>query len=768
MPELLTALGRRLLPGLLALCLLASGAAAAPTSPLRFERLSSFGASTLSVLSLLQDRQGFVWIGTHAEGLYRHDGYQATRYLHHPEDERSLPHDRVSALYQDARGRLWVGTQNGLARFNPETNDFTRFHPPGASVANSQLIVKLIVPDGRQGMWLATWGGLQHFDPDTGKFALYLHDPADPASLAANDLNALALDARGGLWAGTWPGGLDYLEPGTRRFRHYRIDSAAQPDSKLNIVRALHQGADGNLWIGTEHGILRWDTRRPWEERRLLPAPAVRINWFYADRQRAVWAGTMGGGLLRFVPGLSTPERFVHRATDPHSLPSDHVRAILQDRGGMLWVGTFTDGIALANLNSGGFRRLIPFDEDERTPNANNAIQSLTGDADGKLWLGTNSGLTRFDPATGAVLRRYQADPARPGTLSNDIVYSLYQQPQGPLWAGTSAGLNRLDRPDGSFEVIRFGAVAADFINAIAPGADGWLWLGTGANVIHYHPQRRLSEVFVADPKDPDSRSVTGTTAIVEDRRGRVWMGSEWNGGGLDLLEPGTRRFRHFRHQAGDPGSIGDDNVATLYQDPAGRLWAGTAKGIDEVLASPDGQVSFRAYPFPAAIGTAKVLALRADQGGKLWLSTSAGIVRLDPDSGRMERYVPTDGTGEGFGVGAAYAAADGAIYFGSVKGMTAVEPARVHKESSPPQVAITDVTVFNRSLRGERRQDDSGLAGPVTAPTRLTLNADESVFAVEFAALHFTNPSHNRYAYRLQGFDRRWVETDAEHRVAT
>jgi diguanylate cyclase (GGDEF)-like protein len=753
-----------------ALCLFAcaAGAWAAPTSPLRFQRLAAVGPDELSVLALLQDRQGFVWIGTHAEGLYRHDGYRAVKYTNSPANPHTLPHDRVSALFEDVQGRIWVGTQNGLARFNPLTNDFTRFMPPGATVANSQLIIKQIISDGRSGMWIATWGGLQHFNPDSGTFDAYVHDPAQADSLGANDLNAIALDDKGGLWLGTWPGGLDYLAPGTRRFRHYRLDSADQPDPKLNIVRGLHFAPDKTLWIGTEKGVLTWDTRQPWAERRRLDTPSTRVHWFFADRDGAVWAGTLSAGLLRFPKGQTVAERFVHRATDPHSLPSDHVRAVMQDRSGMLWVGTFTDGIALVNLNSTGFRRLIPFDEDARRDGPNNAIQSIAGSGDGKLWLGTNSGFTLFDPVDGQVLQTWRAEPGKEGALSNNIVYSMYQQPHGPLWVGTSAGLNRLDAPDAPIKVIRFGNVAADFINAIAPGSGGWLWLGTGANVIHFHPASNVSESFGADPKDPDSRSVTGTTTIVEDRRGRVWMGSEWNGGGLDMLEPSSRKFRHFRHVPGDPNSISDDNVSTLYQDPAGRLWAGTAKGVNEVLAGADGQVRFRSYALLNGIGATKILAMRADQAGKLWMSSSAGILRLDPDSGKIDQFTAADGTTEGFTVAAGHLAADGTIYFAGVKGMTAVEPTRVHRTSSPPLVAITDLAVFNRSLRDGHQPDDVRLLGPVTAPRKLTLSAEDSVFSIEFAALHFTDPLKNTYAYRLAGFDRDWIDTDASHRVAT
>jgi diguanylate cyclase (GGDEF)-like protein len=750
----------------IALCLLLAGPSqAAPTSELRFQRLGALGADELSILSTMQDRQGFVWIGTHASGLYRYNGYAAVKYLNSPQNNRSLPHDRVSTLFEDRKGRIWAGTQNGLARFNPETNDFTRFVPPPGH--SNQLIIKLIISDGKDGMWIATWGGLQHFDPDTGKFETFVHDPSNPDSLAANDLNALALDRQGGLWIGTWPGGLDYLPPKGRSFVHYRVDRPEAPDPKANIVRALTIDHEGTLWMGTENSVVTWKAGTHWDTRTKLDAPATRINWFYADRNRHMWAGTLSSGLLRFDGSSPAPQRYVHRATDPHSLPSDNVRAIMQDRSGMLWIATFTDGICLTNLNSQGFRRLIPFDI-PREGLVSNALNNIAGAPGGKLWLGGNTGFALFDPKTGTVEKTWLADAKRPGALTNGIVYSTYQQPDGPLWIGTSAGLHRLDRPDGPISVIRFGSVAGNFINSIAGGSNGTLWLGTGANVVHYDPATGKYNAYSNDPKAKGARSVSGTTTIAEDRQRRVWMGSEWNGGGLDMLDLATGKITNFRHVAGDPRSLADDNVSTVYLDPRGRMWVGTAKGVNEIITGKDGAVNFRSFAQKGSVGQAKVLAMRTDNAGKLWMSTAAGLVRLDPDSGQVARFSASDGMTEGFTIGAAYASPDGTLYFGGVKGMTAVEPDKVRTSSVPPQVAITDISVFNRSLTDGKPAADINLSGPVTAPTQLTLSVQESVFSLEFAALHYTNPARNTYAYRLAGFDRDWVETDAARRTAT
>ena len=753
---------------LLVVCFLfAAAASATPTSDLRFKRLASLDADDLSILSMLQDRQGFVWIGTHSGGLYRYNGYQAVKYTHDPRNARSLPNDRVSALFEDKQGRIWAGTQGGLARFDPASGDFIAPKlPPGPS---SQQIVKAIVGDGGDGMWVATWGGLLHVDSASARVARYAHDSKDPASLGSNDVNALALDAGGGLWASTWPGGLDYLAPGAAQFVHYRVDSAEAPDDKLNIVRSLYFGPDRTLWIGTETGVVAWDTTQPWQARKRVDSPPVRVNALYGDKRGAVWAGTLAAGLLRWDKGSEHPQRYVHRANDPHSLQSDHIRAVMQDRGGMLWVASFTDGISLVNLSSHGFQRFIPFDAATENTVPNNSVQNIEPAPDGRLWLGSNTGFSLFDPANGAVIKTWRGEPKRAGGLSNDVVYSMYQQPGGALWVGTSAGLNRLDRQDGPFASFRFdGGVANNFINTIAPAAGGRLWLGTGLSVIRFDPASGASAMFAADPADPGSRSVNGTTCIVEDKLGRVWMGSDWSGGGLDLLEPATGKFRHFRNDPANPASLADDNVSSLFQDPQGRIWAGTAKGLNQVITGADGAISFRAYAGKDSVGPVKILAIRSDSAGMLWLSTAGGLVRMDPATGAASRFSTSDGLTEGFAIGSAAAAPDGVLYFGGVKGMTGVHPEQVRSLSVAPRVAITDISVFNRSLAEQAKRAGVELSGTVTAPTEVTLSVRESVFSLEYSALHYTDPSRNAYAHRLIGFDRDWVVTDANHRTAT
>jgi diguanylate cyclase (GGDEF)-like protein len=760
------------LPGLslccfLLACLLAPCRAAAPARlPLTFEAIESLGPDSQSVVSLLQDRRGYIWIGTIEGGLFRYDGRRAVRYINDPANPASLPAGRVATLHNDAQGRIWIGTDEGLARFDPDNNSFTRFHPD--SPQRNTRIVRSIIGDGGQGLWLATWGGLQHFDMASGRFQLHQADPSRAGALRYNDVNALALDARGGLWAATWPGGISYLAPGASGFTHFRLDSAEQPDPKLNDVRAMRFDADGRLWMGTDAGVVVWQGGTPWQQRRSLGGPKGRINGINIDKRGNVWVSTRTEGLVRWSRDLQHTQTYAHRAEDGHSLPSNAINTTMEDSSGTLWVASFTDGVARANLGNYGLERIIPRDIAPDSFPSSNFVRSMAAAADGHLWLGVDDGLLLFDPAGKRIVQRYTANAARPGSLNHNSVYSMHQQSQGPLWVGTSKGLNRLDRRDGRFASVRFETPADNFVNTIAPGRGGVLWLGTGASLIRYDTTGGAMQRYVHDDADPASRSVSEASAVLEDAQGRLWVGDFFRGGGLDLMTGADGRFQHFRHDDRQPRSISSDKITRIYEDMYGTIWIGTARGLNRMVPGRDGKPEFHRYTAPGDPGPILIESIESDGAGILWISTVRGLSRLDPSSGQFTHYSADDGLTDGLYQAASARASDGRLYFGGTTGITAVYPDLPLHTPTAPRATISDIRIYDRSLSLGQLPEGVRLDGAVTAPRGLTLPWSAAVLTLEFAALHYAAPKRNTYAYMLEGFDQQWVQADASQPIAT
>ncbi|UVW26866.1 two-component regulator propeller domain-containing protein [Massilia sp. H6] len=744
--------GSRLALTVLLLLLVWTTCAAAAPRSLRFERVSiDQGLSQQSVLTILQDRRGFMWFGTQA-GLNRYDGYRMTVFRNDPDREDSIPDNYVMAAHEDAQGRLWFGTKGGLTRFDHASGKFVRYAPSadGAARAGNRSVLAMIAAAGG-GLWLATGDGLLHFDTVSGRFRSYRHDPDDPTSLRDNRVNALALDGKGRLWVGT-AAGLDRLEPGGVRFEHFSIDAR---DAQRNTVTSLSMGPRDTLWIGTAAGLEAWrlgdaepQRRRMGKAEGLGGEPGeVRVLSLYHDSSAALWVGTDMEGLKWLDPASGRFISYRHDRSDQHSLGDNQVSAMLVDRTGTLWVGTLFGGVSRTDLASGGFQRY------GRNVGLGRAkVRAIMEAPDGALWMGTTgNGLLRMDRASGDVERIGR------GAVGSDVVTSLARA-HGRTWIGTPTGLAWRDGAGRSGRVRLGSAPGASYVQALHAGRSGTLWVVTRGGLSALAPDAGAGFTIRSWRHDPDDTSSLGENygfTVLEDRAGIVWIGTET---GLERLDPTSGKFRHYRRDPDQADTLRHNRVYHLMESARGALWVGTAGGLHRMEQGATGP-RFRYFPFSSRHEALPIGGVLEDRNGIIWASTTAGITRLDPVSGQTRSYTAKDGMVDGsYFVGAALRATNGELYFGGVNGMTSFRPGEVRDNPYPPTVVLTDLLVLNRSRAGPNFHEQK----------EITLSHHDSVFALEFAALHYADPDDNRYAYQLEGFDAGWVDTDARRRYAT
>jgi ligand-binding sensor domain-containing protein/signal transduction histidine kinase len=750
--------GRALLRWLLGWLLAAAcaGALAAGPRSLRFERIGvEQGLSQESVLNVLQDRQGFMWFGTQA-GLNRFDGYRVTVFRNDPEDPGSIPDNYVIASYEDSEGRLWFGTKGGLARFDEIAQKFVSYQPAGYDAGSAVTRgVTAITPDGKGGLWLGSGSGVRHFDPATGHFTQLRHDAQDPASLADDRVNALAMDPSGALWVGT-ANGLDRLAAGASRFEHFRIEPG---EGLRNMILSLSMGPRETLWIGTAAGLDAWRLDGSAPQRRHINAAEgvgeVRVLALYHDAGANLWVGTDLDGLKWRDPASGHFVSYRTEALDRHSLSDNQIGAICVDRTGTLWAGTLFGGVNRVDLASGGFSRYTHH-EGQADGIGSSKVRAIIGAGDGRLWIGTTGGgLTRFDPATGAA-EHYRYEPLNPASLPESIVTSLAITP-GRLWVGTPKGLFDRDAASGRFTRLGLGQDSgAQHIMAMRVGRDGTLWIVTRGGLFARGPDGKLA-AWRHDAADPDSLGENMGYSLIEDRKGAIWIGTE---SGLERFDRATGRFSHFRHDPVDPGTLRHNRVYYLFESSRGEIWVGTAGGLHRMEATDGGEPRFRLVRISDSRAAMPIGGILEDAAGSLWVSTTVGISRLDPVSGKFKAYAAEDGLIDGsFFVGSAWAAPQGELFFGGVNGMTSFLPSAVRDNPYAPPVMITDFLVYNRPR---------ALGVSPHLARDITLSWRDTVFSLEFAALHYANPRANRYAYRLEGFDQGWVDTGADKRFAT
>lgn len=463
-----------------------------------FEHLSlpvAEGASGPRTRALLEARNGELWIGTSGGGLIRFDfaGGRHEVYRHDPERRRSLPHDVVRALLEDDEGRLWVGTARGLARFerrashfhvyrndagrlesladdyvmslyqdrggviwvgtrsggvsrwDPDTWAFGRHAPSDQGLSHGT--VTSFAPAPGDVLWIGTLGGgLHRLDRRSGAMQRFVSDPADPGALSSNRVSALLLDRRGSLWVGTLDGGLGRLDLGASGFRVYRHEPGRPETLAANGVTSLLEDARGVLWVGTfGGGLQRFDLRTDGFERVPLESdggaglPSPKVLCLAEDPQGAVWVGTDGGGLSRFDWTPRSFRHFRHRPDDVESLGSDTVFSLHVDPRGVVWAGTRGGGLTRLAPEAGledGYR-IRRYGTSQGLPNK--VVYGVQPDEQGRLWLSTNRGLARLDPASDEI----ETWDATHGLQQNEFTFGAHARgPDGELFFGGIDGFN--------------------------------------------------------------------------------------------------------------------------------------------------------------------------------------------------------------------------------------------------------------------------------------------------------------------------------------
>ena len=754
----------------LSLWLLGLGVPArAQQAAMRFERVA--GLSQSAVNSIYQDRHGFMWFGTE-DGLNCFDGYSFAVFRRDAADPASLSHNFVWAIVEDADGGLWVGTEGGLNRRAPGSTAFTRLrHDPRDETTVGADFVWALARDRAGAVWVGTkGGGLSRYDPATGRFRRYRHDPARADSLPHDDVRALLESRSGALWVGTLGGGLARLDPASgrfTRFRHAAGDAGSLPDDE---IRSLHEDGEGRLWVGTIKGGLARFVPETGRFVGFANDPSRRgslgkgmIRAIGEDSRQTLWIAT-DEGLDQWRPESQSFVPFRHDAARPFSLSDDSITTLYSDQGGVLWIGTKTAGLNRWNPASGVFTSYAP-DPAAPTRLSSRVVTSLAEASDGALWIGTfGGGLNRLDRQTGRY-DVYRADGRR-GSLGDDRVMSLLVDRSGNLWAGTlSGGLHRLGPNESGFERFRRdpadpGSLSNEGATCLFEARDGTLWVGTYGGGLHrFDAARRRFEHFGHDAKRSDSLASDVITALAEDADGTLWVGTR--GGGLDSFDPHSGRARHFRHDDKDPGSLAADTVFALQLDSAGTLWVGTdGGGLDRWDAADRraGRAVLRHHTERDGMPNNVVYAILCDEHGFVWASTNRGLARVDPKGGSLRAYDTTHGLpGDEFNYGAAHRGAGGEMLFGGTNGFVSFFPGLLRSNAHVPPVVLTGVSKLNRPVFFPR---------PLSEVDAVEIGWRDYLFSFEFAALDFSAPEKNRYSYRLEGFDRGWIDAGSIRRA--
>jgi diguanylate cyclase (GGDEF)-like protein len=709
--------------------------------------------------ALAQDRSGFLWMGTQ-DGLVRYDGYSFKAFRPKPDDPTTLGGSYVRSLLVARDGRLWVGSfSGGLSVYDPASNRFTRYRHQANqsnSLAHDRVEGIAEAPDGQ--LWLATDEGLDRLDPASGQFRHYLHKDGDTRSLADNQVRGLLLDRAGKLWVGT-RAGLQLWQGESQGFA--RVASAEGVADSLagQYVTKLYQDSRGQIWIGTmEHGAAVLDPASG-QLRRLPPVAAkggVSHFWIYGFAevgQGELWIATFGGGIDVVDPqSLQVLDRLHYDGALTSSIGSDRVGAVLTDRSGLVWVGSWGGGLARHDPGSRAFVKLRHSPGNVEGLSHPSVVRAMEMQ-DGTLWLGTNGNGIDVFSADGHLLKGLRPDAANPGALADGSITCLAQAADGTAWVGTLNGtLHRLKPGQAQFE--RFDAaqgLPGGPIRSMAFAPDGALWLGSASGLARVDAASDAITAYTHTSEDGGTLSGRAVEALAFMPDGRLWVGTE---NGLNLFDTASGKAQRIYREPGRADSLPDNWVPDLMVAADGRLWLATQAGA-ATLTGWDGRVAhFDVLSQRLGLPAGPVESLLQDAQGQVWLGAR---LRLDPASGRFKRYGPADGNEfRTVYIASRARMRDGGLLFGSPEGLLLVRPDKLADWTYQPPVAASSIRIDG--------QEQHVAAGDTN---HLVLQPRQHDLRVEFAALDFSAPQKLVYRYRLHGFDADWTTVDATQRFA-
>ena len=736
-----------------------------------FTRISvEQGLSQAAVNAIVQDHTGYMWFATQ-EGLNRYDGRRFTTFLKRANDPNSLSHNWVYTLLLDHNGSLWAGTQGGgLNRLDPDTLEFRHFrHDPDDPRSLSSDRIRALYEDPMGILWIGTdGGGLNRYDPQTGNLLRLQYAKTGPESLASGSVRSIGGDADGFVWIGTDGGGLAQLDPATGHFTHFRHDASDPQSLASNRISKVYVDGSNRIWVGTyDSGLVVMDGSSGAFQPVLVQgvngvSPDLGIvRDIFEDSTGRLWVATEAG-LYEKQASDTLFVRHTHDPRDPRSLSEQRITALYQDSGDVLWVGTYK-GLNKWNAQTGAFDRYFHDPEDPRSLSSN-VVTAFAGDSE-TIWVGTYNGGLNALSLEADDFRHFWHDPDDPRSLSDDRVMSLLVDSHGILWVGTmSGGLNKMLSPEGTFEHWRHDpanpqSISSDGITVIHEDDAGSLWIGTykaGLNL--FDRARGTFTHYRHDPADPASLSSDRVVAICGEGDESLWIGT--HGSGLNRFDLRSGTFDQIRHDPADTSSLSSDSVSTIHLHGDGDLWIGTDSGLNRWRAADRhaGEAIFTRYTRNEGLPSDVIQGMESDDSGQLWISGNRGMFRLDPETGKVKRYGPSDGLQSfDFNHGAHFRSDDGRMFFGGVNGFNAFEPWDIRDNNHAPTVVITSLLKFNKPI-------DSDVH--ISQLDGIVLRYDDDMISFELAALDFTDPANNRYMYKMEGFNVDWVDGSNRSRV--
>jgi ligand-binding sensor domain-containing protein/class 3 adenylate cyclase/HD superfamily phosphodiesterase len=717
------------------------------------------GLSQSYVNCIVQDKQGFIWIGTQ-DGLNKYDGYHFSVYKNNPKIKNTISSNYVHAIVIDEAGNLWVATDNGLNKFDPVTEQFTRFQLLGKGSELKQKFTSLLL-QGNQLLAGTANNGL--YTINTKEI-----NPKLTTLLLNNDLQNTIIqnifkDSHNTLWIATNNLGVIAYDGGLKKLNYFKNNNKNKLNS--NCVFTVFEYDDAHLWFGTDNGLNILN--RQTGEIEIIQNDLIKHNSLsnnvvkniYKDHSGTIWLATFSG-LNKFNNKPNSFARFQYSPENKKGISGNKVNCIYEDQTGTIWVGT-ESGVNKFDRIQNKFKLFTPRINFNLTQSTNN-VWSLYDDVESNiLYVGSDVGLTVFDRENGS---SYTLVMPTSNKATSTAVTCIQEYNKNTLLIGCEQGLYQFDKHTHSVIPFQLNAKQKEwlrnkFILCITKDSKNNLWIGTKEGLFKINENDRVVEHFVNNSDSKQAISNNDIRAIFEANDGSIWIGT--NGGGLNKIDfiAATKGitdkvyFVKYLAKLDDENTLSNNNILSIAQTQDGYLWIGTYGGGLNQLNMANGVVN-RNCGFKS-IENSTIYSILPENEKVLWCSTNNGLVKLQLKDSTVTNYYENDGLQSNeFNSGSAFKSNKGELFFGGVDGFNAFFPNQILHDTIAPKVVITSLKIFNQPIDALKSKI---LSKSISYAENIVLSYKQNFFSFEFSALHFSSPENNEFKYTMEGLDEDW-----------
>jgi len=688
------------------------------------------GLSHNSVRSIIQDKKGFIWIGTRS-GLSRFDGYTFKAYKNKTDKFGYIGNDIITSVVEDQTGMLWIGTGRGVFKFNPITEVFTK-------LAINGYISHLSV-DQKNNLWIIADVSLYQYDQQAKKILNY----RKPAS-------CVAIDKHQNIWFGNNDGIISKLNPTTKTITRIRVIDQ-RLTGNVRSISAILPIADQILIGCFKKGLKSYNIKTGITKTLALNSNK-NIEIFVRDIKRGdgqnFWVATESG-IYIYDLAKNTSINLKKQGGDPYAISDNAVYTICRDNSGGIWAGTFFGGINYYSKENARFKKYYPI------PNTNSisgsAVREISADSNGNLWIGTeDAGINKIDLKTQKITTYTTTDKL--GDVSYPNIHGLLVTGNklfiGPFFHGLEVMDIRSGRITDRFRYIgEKDDSLSDFVLSLYLTKDSTLLVGTaynGAGLFIYHQKKKKFTRVKQIPYD------SYVLTISEDSKGTIWTGSVNEG--VYYYHPKTGKSGNIKFRDKE---VADFAVYGILEDSHKNMWFATeGGGLFKVNAK--GEI-VKKFTQKNGLPSNVLFGILEDDSGNLWISSLKGLICFNIATEKLKVYTRANGLiTDQFNYRSAYKDKNGSMYFGSVAGMIAFHPEELAQRQSSPPTYITDFEIDNKDITPNEKNSPSKKS--VAYTDTLILNYKQNNFSIKFSALDYSFSEVTQYKYRMKGLTKDWT----------